>query len=65
MPEAKQYIFSLCYTGESSLQLKKLIAFDGLIAKYEGYLFSKNEISENVAFQILKELPVQVTQKNY
>lgn len=43
---ASQYIFSLCYTSESSLDLMKLKYFDYLIGQNEGYLFSHKNITE-------------------
>ncbi|MCF0125880.1 MAG: radical SAM protein [Clostridia bacterium] len=62
-PNASQYIFSLGYTSESSLDLEKLRYFDYLIGQYEGYLFSTDEISEDIALKILIRLPRALVQK--
>lgn len=63
-PNASQYIFSLCYTSESSLDLEKLKYFDYLIGKYEGYLFSPEEISEEKIFNLLNRLPKEITKSH-
>lgn len=62
-PDASQYIFSLCYTSESSLELDKLKYFDFLIGQYEGYLFSPEEEIENDIVTILNKLPQNITEK--
>lgn len=56
-PKAKKYVFSLCYTSESSLEIEKLKYFDFLIGQYENYLFNRKQISNIKAIHIYKELP--------
>ncbi len=63
MPEAADYCFSLCYTSESSLDLDYLLFFDSLIAKYEGYLFSKDKFSNNQITEIFNWLPIEIKNK--
>ena len=62
-PKAKKYVFSLCYTSESSFELEKLKYFDFLIGKYENYLFDKKQISKRTAIKIYKDLPVKLKEK--
>ncbi len=62
-PYAKQYIFSLSYTSESSFDLDKLKYFDFLIGENEGYLFSKKQISQKKALRIFKQLPKTIQEK--
>lgn len=57
MPDATGYSLTLCNTSESSLDLKKLIYVDSLIAEFEGYLFSRDNISEKKLIQLYEYLP--------
>ena len=61
-PSASQYIFSLCYTSESSYDLDKLKYFDYLIGQYEGYLYSEKEITKRKILKILEQLPKKITE---
>lgn len=63
MPEATEYCFSLCYTSESSLDIDYLLFFDSLIAKYEGYLFSKEKFTNVQAMEIYNWLPDVIKNK--
>lgn len=63
MPEATEYIFSLCYTSESSLDIDYLLFFDSLIAKYEGYLFSKEKFTNVQVMEIYNWLPDVIKNK--
>lgn len=62
-PNASQYIFSLCYTSESSLDLMKLKYFDYLIGQNEGYLFSHKNITESKAKLLFESLPIFIKTK--
>ena len=57
MPKASCYSLTLCNTSESTLDLNKLIYIDSLIAKYEGYLFSKDNSNEKKLHKLYKRLP--------
>lgn len=63
MPEANEYVFSLCYTSESSFDLDYLVFFDSLIAKYEGYLFENNDFIYFSPKEIFKILPSSILNK--
>ncbi len=63
LPEATEYIFSLCYTSESSLDLEKLKYFDYLIGQYEEYLFFPGELSEEDILKILAKIPKKLIEK--
>jgi radical SAM protein with 4Fe4S-binding SPASM domain len=63
MPDAKQYIFSLGFTSESSLNIEYLIAFDKLIGKYEGYLFSDKIFINLSPTVLLERIPDNITNK--
>ena len=62
-PHAAQYIFSLCYTSESSFELEKLRYFDYLIGENEGYLFNKKLISNRTAKKLFYDLPPEIRNK--
>lgn len=62
-PDASEYIFSLCYTSESSFDLDKLKYFDYLIGQYEGYLFSHDDLTEENLIKIFEALPKKITEK--
>lgn len=63
MPEADCYSLSFCNTSESTLDLNKLIYIDSLIAKYEGYLFSKKNSNEKQLWELYKRLPKSIKDK--
>lgn len=63
MPDAEGYCFSFCNTSESSLDLDKLIYFDSLIAKYEGYLFSRKNIKAKQLLKLYKRFPDNIKNK--
>lgn len=63
MPDAESYSFTGCMTSESSLDLNYLKAFDTAIAKYEGYLFSSEILSENDAEALFFKLPKTIISK--
>lgn len=63
MPDAESYSFTGCMTSESSFDLDYLKAFDSAIAKYEGYLFSSETLSENDAETLFFKLPKAIFSK--
>lgn len=63
MPNASGYVFSLCYTSESTLDLEDLIYFDSLIAEFEGHLFNKDDLSFSNAKMIFNALPNEIKHK--
>lgn len=63
MPDADCYSLSFCNTSESSLELKKLIYVDSLIAKYEGYYFSKKTIKQKKLIKLYERFPVVIKEK--
>lgn len=62
-PKASQYIFSVCYTSESSFDLDKIKYIDKLIGHYEGYLFSEEQISTATAMELYSNLPKDLKEK--
>ncbi len=65
MPDADSYSFTGCMTSESSLDLDYLKSFDSAIAKYEGYLFTKEVLQENKAADLFSRLPDEIKEKYY
>lgn len=63
MPNALGYVFSLCYTSESALDLDYLKYFDSLIAEFEGHLFESCDLLNKEAKVIFENFPSEIKKR--
>lgn len=63
-PDSNEYVFSLGLTSEPLLDIALLKQFDSLLAKYEGYLFTKESFCSITPRELFLSLPVEI-QNNY
>jgi|WetSurMetagenome_2_1015567.scaffolds.fasta_scaffold08501_2 radical SAM protein with 4Fe4S-binding SPASM domain len=63
-PDSNEYVFSLGFTSEPLLDIALLKQFDSMLAKYEGYLFTKDSFCSITPRELFLSLPVEI-KNNY